>query len=454
VFTGAVPKPVIEQITRVVPFTEWGQVFVGCSGSFRLDRAVQATHPTVQVHGNDVSLLTCSIGALAVPNGPYLAQRGSVMASEAAGGFPLRFTGRLAFIEDHVAGKPFLWRAAAVQVALEMGKYKGGNPFAEAHFAHYTERFADFLAPVVARLAGFVETMKPASFLAGDFRQQAQRAAEVGGGVAAFPPTYKKGYENLYRFLDQNTEWSRPDYDVWDPAKLEDWIDELDEIGVRYCVLTDHALERHTPATVYRATTNKPVYTFADRAGSSVRRASHGSEPFRYTPLDPQRLGPASEVVIVRASSAQMNFLKDIYLAKSIAHQAGEANFLVLVDGCLAGGFIYGRDKWAPDQLYLLSDFALAPKSRVSKLIAMLATSRTVVHRVEVQLQRRLNQVMTTAFTDRPVSMKYRGIFDLAGRGEGMLNYVSKVREQTPGQIYSEWFQRFVANARVAGAAR
>ena len=36
-----------------------------------------------------------------------------------------------------------------------------------------------------------------------------------------------------------------------------------------------------------------------------------------------------------------MNFLKDIYLAKGIAHTAGIANFLVMIDGHLAGGFIY-----------------------------------------------------------------------------------------------------------------
>ena len=46
--------------------------------------------------------------------------------------------------------------------------------------------------------------------------------------MAAFPPTYKNGYERLYRFVDDSTEWERPSYDIWDPAKIDDWIDELD----------------------------------------------------------------------------------------------------------------------------------------------------------------------------------------------------------------------------------
>ena len=436
-FVGAVPMPAVEQITRAVPFTEWRNVFVGCSGSFRFDRAVRDVHPSVHVHSNDVSLLTCSLGALAT-------------GTE----FPLAFKGRLAFVEDLMRGQSFKARVGAVEVALEMAKYKGSNAFAQAHFAHYQERFADFHGPVMTRLDGFLSGLRIAAFHAGDFREQARRAAEAGGGVAAFPPTYKNGYERLYKFVDESTEWERPSYDIWDPAKIEDWIDELDAMGVRYCVLTDHVLDHHEPVTVYRSQSNKPVYTFADRAVGSVRRATHCTEEFRYAPLDPAALTAESKVEIIAASSGMMNFLKDIYLAKGIAHVSGLANFLVLIDGCLAGGFIYARDKFGGEQIYLLSDFALSPKSRVSKLIAMLATSATVIRRLEVKLVRRIAAVNTTAFTGKPVSMKYRGIFDLVGRSPGKLNYASKIREQNPGEIYREWYARFAGNTGNKGTIR
>ena len=436
-FVGAVPMPAVEQITRAVPFTEWRNVFVGCSGSFRFDRAVRDVHPSVRVHSNDVSLLTCSLGALAT-------------GTE----FPLAFKGRLAFVEDLMRGQPFKARIGAVEVALEMAKYKGSNAFAQAHFAHYRERFADFHGPVMTRLDGFLSGLQIAAFHAGDFREQARRAAETGGGVAAFPPTYKNGYERLYKFVDESTEWERPSYDIWDPAKIKDWIDELDAMGVRYCVLTDHVLDHHEPVTVYRSQSNKPVYTFADRAVGSVRRATHSTEEFRYASLDPAALTAESKVEIIAASSGMMNFLKDIYLAKGIAHVAGLANFLVLVDGCLAGGFIYARDKFGGEQIYLLSDFALSPKSRVSKLIATLATSATVIRRLEVKLVRRIALVTTTAFTGKPVSMKYRGIFDLVGRSPGKLNYASKIREQSPGEIYREWYGRFAGNTGGQGKVR
>jgi hypothetical protein len=433
-FVGAVPKPAIEQITRSVPFDEWGEVFVGCSGSFRFDRAVKARHPTVKVHSNDVSLLSCSIGALAT-----------------GAEFDIEFVGDLAFVQDVVGELPFLARVAAVEVVMEMAKYRAPNIYAVTHYEHYRSRFRDFLAPAMARLESFLVGLDIDSFLPGDFRQQAQRAAAAGGGVATFSPTWKNGYERLYRFLDENTRWDRPAYDVWDPANLESWMDELDAIGVRYCILADHAMERREPTTVYVSDSNHPIYTFSDKAAASIRRASHHSQPFGYRPLDPDAIGPRSVVDVVHATSAQMNFLKDAYLAKGIAHTSGMANFLVFVDGCLAGGFIYTREKYGGNDIYLLSDFALAPKSRISKLIAMMATCRTITRRLEIKFGKKFGLVKTTAFTNKPTSMKYRGIYELTSRKPGMLNYASEIRDLTPQQIYIEWFQRFIANARHPG---
>ncbi len=99
-FIGAVPKEVISQVLATVPFDDWGDVYVGCSGSFRFDRAVKMRHPGCRVYSNDVSLLTCSIGALA-------------KARE----FDIRFKGALEFVEAAIAGLDFRGRVAAVMVA-------------------------------------------------------------------------------------------------------------------------------------------------------------------------------------------------------------------------------------------------------------------------------------------------------------------------------------------------
>ncbi len=434
-FTGAVPRAVVEQILRTVDFGAWGDVHVCCSGSFRVDRAIKERHSNARIHSNDVSLLSCGLGALATGQT-----------------FPLSFRGRLDFVEAEVGS--FAERVAAVLVALEMAQHKGDNAHAITHFRHYRKNFERYLESAAARLAKFLDGLEIESFTPGDFRVHAKQAAEAGGGIAAFPPTYKGGYERLYRFVDDNVDWAAPAYRVWDPDDLEGWIVELDGLGVRYCVIADKALPGHTPATVYRNMTNKPVYTYAGNAASSVRRHGHRSEPFRYTPVDVHALGPKAEVKIVPTTAQHMNFLKDRYLAKGIIHVAGMLNYLVYLDGRLAGGFIFTRDKGGgPDRVYLLSDFAIARGRKLSKLIAMLATCRAVIREIERRLIVRVEGIYTTAFTDRPVSMKYRGIFDLVGRKPGALNYVSIVRERTPNDVYRNWFRRYAGNTQSARQA-
>ena len=434
-FTGAVPRAVVEQILRTVDFGAWGDVYVCCSGSFRVDRAIKERHPNARIHSNDVSLLSCGLGALATGQT-----------------FPLTFRGRLDFVEGEVSS--FDERVATVLVALEMAQYKADNAHAVAHFRHYRENFGRYLVSAAEKLATFLDGLEIESFTPGDFRDHTKRAVETGGGIAAFPPTYKGGYERLYRFVDDNVDWPAPAYDLWNPDDLEGWITEVEGLGVRYCVIADKVLPGRAPATVYRNMTNKPVYTYAGNATSSVRRHGHRSEPFRYTPIDVHALGPKAEVKIVPATAHHMNFLKDRYLAKGIVHVAGMMNYTVYLDGRLAGGFIFTRDKGGgPDRVYLLSDFAIARGRKLSKLIAMLATCRAVIREIERKLIVRVEGIYTTAFTSHAVSMKYRGIFDLVGRKPGAINYVSAVREHAPNDIYRDWFRRYARDPKPARQA-
>ena len=85
-------------MSRVVAFNQWNDVYVGCSGSVRGERAIRERNPSVRVHSNDVSLVNCGLGEVA-----------------AGRAFPLRFRGRLGFIEDEVGS--FFERATAILAA-------------------------------------------------------------------------------------------------------------------------------------------------------------------------------------------------------------------------------------------------------------------------------------------------------------------------------------------------
>jgi hypothetical protein len=96
--------------------------------------------------------------------------------------------------------------------------------------------------------------------------------------------------------------------------------------------------------------------------------------------------------------------------------------------------------------VYMLSDFPVAPTDypRLSRLIPMVALTSEVRQLCERMLSGRVRSVVTTAFSKRPVSMKYRGTLDLIKRDEKpdgtfMLNYAGRAGQWTLAEAYDQW---------------
>jgi hypothetical protein len=439
-FIGAVPRPVVTQLLKAAQFAAWKEIYVCCSGSFRVDRALKTAHPLKVVRGNDVSLISCAIGA-------------ALTGRE----FPLKFIGRLEFIESEHELATFQDRVAALMVAMELSRFSGKNEYSREHFQHIRAGFHAYLAAAKEKLIKITTGFPLDDYYGGDFRDHAQRAVENGCGIAGFMPTYKNGYERIYRFVNEATEWPAPSYRLWDPKDLPEWLAGVRASGTPYCVITDHMLDGLTPSTEFRSTTNKPVYGYVNEGGSSFRRQRNRAASFAYKPAEPMALTPKSTVELVPASSAQMTFLRNIYLAKGIAHANGVANWLVHLDGKLAGGFIYTRDRFDPaHDLYLLSDFCIVHERRMAKLIAMLALAHEPYDAWCKRFIVRPKRIRTTAFTDAPVSMKYRGIYELTSRKEnpGRLEYQAQFQGRTAADLYLEWFGKYAQRPENEDRAR
>lgn len=427
-FVGAVPISVVNQLLRSVDCSTWREIFVCCSGSFRVDRALKAKYPDKVLRGNDVSLISCAVGALLTGRT-----------------IDVRFKGRLEFMEDFDLSD-YTTRVAAVVVALGLSKFSANNDYAKGHFDHCRRNFAEVLGKAREKVLLLKSGPALDDFFAGDFRVHSKRALDTGAGIAGFMPTYKGGYERIYRFIHANVDWTPPPFETWDPKNLPDWLADVRRAGAPYYIVTDHELPGLKAATEFRSTTNKPVYGYVGEGKSSFRRSINREVSFAYQPVDPWSLNAMTEVQLVPATSAQMTFLRNIYLAKGIAHATGVANYLVMLDGKLAGGFIFSRDRWDPaNAIYLLSDFAIVHERRMAKLVAMLAASFETYDAWCKRFVMRPSKLHTTAFTDKPVSMKYRGIYELTSRKPGALNYECALgqRERTAKAIYLEWLGRF-----------
>ena len=437
-FLGTVPTQCISQVFRILDFKDWETAYICCSGSFRIEKALFGRHPLINIHSNDVSLYSTAIGYLCC---------GKEM--------PIHFKGRLQFVEDFLDDPKtkFIDRVAAVLVICEMSRYSGKNVHAQKHFQHYVNNFEEFHHLARNKMVDLQKNLSLADYYPGDWLFHVKQAIDAGAGILAFPPFIKGDYEQQYKFIDDNTEWPNPEYDMYDPTKLHSIVSEIHESGVPYCVLSDQVFEDFEPVIEFVQGRKVPHYCYASTTKSSVRHLHSAQKPFRYRPIDLSKITKKSKVQIVPTDGTTMNYIKDVYLAKSIVHTTGVCNFLVYIDGMLVGGLVYSLPKYGaygPGCIYLLSDVTISREAKLSKFVAKLATSTYILREVERKLVNRIDIVVTTARTKRPVSMKYRGIYKMKSRrpsdvpGEGnIIQYASEPRAETPQQIFKWWWENY-----------
>ena len=281
--------------------------------------------------------------------------------------------------------------------------------------------------------------------------------------VFAWPPVIRGDYEKFYSLIHNNVEWSSPAYDVFDPKTLGSWMDTLAERGTRYvvCCYTDlSSTSRHSPVAVYTKGRSKAVFTYSNATrATSVRKLTSNTEPFKYQLPEAEKLRPDSVLQVVAIDSKRMNHIKDVFQLPGLVHTDGDMRFLVFIDKMLFGGFVYR--KWSAKAsindprvgpgttIYLLSDFATTRERRVSKLIALLAGGGQQTRQFDRHAIQRTKMVFTTAFANNPISMKYRGIYELysrkplpSGGWAYQLNYMREVIDEQNSEIYAFWYQR------------
>lgn len=436
-FVGSIPKPCIEQVFKVVDLSAYKRAIICCSGTFRFERTLAEHAPHLELHSNDVSLISTAFARYALKD-------------------PLAFTftNRLAFLEE--AGDDPLKRLGALLVAQRLCHYQSEtNPLAVAHFEHYRSNAADYIDQAATRAAEYLDALKISSYSAMDFREHAHKAADDPEAlVFAWPPTYKAGYERLFKLINENVTWDEPDYGLWDPSDLEEWLHALDQ-ACSYVVYADRDVEGYTPNAIYTQGRSHPARLITNASdNSSIRRTTSKGKPFKFKRVDVDAFTEDSEVQIVQATAAHMNYIKNLYLKLGLVHSTGALNWLVFVDGMLAGGFIYeyssGPGGCADPRIknynscYLLSDFSCSQKRRLSKLICMLAAGQEQLRAVDLKRVQRTEFVFTTAFTDKPISMKYhRGTgYKLISRKPGYLNYACEIKRQSNQDIYRTWFRK------------
>jgi hypothetical protein len=375
-----------------------------------------------------------------------------------------RFVKKLARWEDLLAGRPYLDRAAALILCMVLaGQFRGTSVHSAKHWSYYEHDLDGALERPRQRLLDMAKEMKLEDYIPGDFREHLRRCGEVGGGFIVSAPFVKGFYEGWFKYINENVEWTEPSYDMWNPDDFPALLDTIDGMGIPYLAVYKQPIEGKHVACYYRKGMHPPFYVLTSQAPKQTslidRPPVTQPKPFKFTPVDITKLTKDTVVRVYPCKAGNADYVKGLFLQENITFTSGMVNMLIYLDDMLAGVLTFNRMNrglggWKiQDAVYLLSDTSTTRFGRVSKLIAMIAASSDVLGYASRRLTHRpVKQVITTVRTNNPVSMKYRGIYNMISRkapderdtsgSQYILNYGSDPRPGTLQDIYAEWLAK------------
>lgn len=156
---------------------------------------------------------------------------------------------------------------------------------------------------------------------------------------------------------------------------------------------------------------------------------------------------PSWPVTIRETDINTLNHYRSLYLSKKITPGSGSPAYLVFAGTKLFGFLIFQpysvRNKI--HEIYMLSDFVVPSTRypRLAKLLLMITQCREMKALIEERLLMIYDGILTTAFTEKPVSMKYRGIYTLHKRGKGFLNYRTDFHDTSTQEVIYLWSKKY-----------
>lgn len=453
-FQGAIP-PTLRRIVRETVLG-WGvdELAVGCSGNLTIERSLATSG--LRVAGNDVNIYSCAIGeALAGHDMPITVKD--------------RWRDAFGWLDPYL-DTPYD-RAATIILASDMldGPVAGladPRPYFASKRAGYRLQWERLHERSVAKLKA-LPTLT--DWYSGDVAEW----LEVIGDrpFASFPPFWAGGYETMFAHLSEVFEWAEPTYPILDASRIDGLLAKMADrphwiLGLLepHDALADHYTARTTTVeevAIHVYTSEGPARVVVPRTPAIGVRLPTLTTGDRLT----------GELSLRPLTTPQFEGLRRRFLATGIARTAtAEAAWAVCDAGRIIGAFGVQEDVQRNGVsvgirmhgathrplLFLLSDFAVAPHDypKLSKLVAMAALS-VETHVLAERIKRhRFRGLATTAFTDRPVSMKYRGVFDLVQRIDNdsktstakyKLNYAAPFPRWTLAEAFAVWSERWGA---------
>jgi hypothetical protein len=427
-FIGSINAEIRKWLGNNGPAFDGREVWVGCSGAFTVEQILSRYAPKARLRGNDVSLYSSALGA-------YLA--GQEFCLE------LREV-KFAWLEPYLADVEA--KAATVMVLFEVLKYeKANNLFKQRHWTHYLNNFQGFHQATVARLRERKQEVRLEAYTSRDIYDLLDEAPKDAVAIA-FLPTYAGGYERMFKRLEEIFDWDRPDYGLIDEDRKKRILTRMTERD--YLYLDDREWKGLPLVAAVRKARMKPVYIYSNIAAlrKGVLKQQRHAEFVPFPRLsDEDVIRPDSQLTLTPTTNRVVNYYRDVYLSKGVGVPAdGEVPLAAAVDGKVFGFLIYSRMQGGGD-VYLLADFVVNSERyrRLAKLLLLMTQTREVRRLLEEKFLLELPKCRTMVFTDKPVSMKYRGLYQLARRDPGKLVYETDLGILDLSEVIPLWLKKF-----------
>ena len=410
-FIGTLPRDVASILRPSVE--SWGakRLYVGCSGEFTVERAFMDMD--LELHGNDVSLYSVALGQHLI--GEHTTARLNPDREDLAWLAP--------FMETPEA------LLATIRLSLQFAEpwnRREENSYFAGMARAFQSQFPVMHQKVLEKLAK--SKLRLTSFSTQDIGEyQDQWTKDPEAGFICFP-SLSKGPDKMYKHFD--TFWSWPDAPVFngfDAGALSGMFSIAMQRD-KWAIITQVPMpdiQEHLVGTVQNTARGSVYHVYTDQANKrQVVVPNQKVEDPMVRHATPEDI-PGAKLGIFRLTNGEFQSLRSQYLNARIRPGSVTAGFGVTVNGLLLGVFAIDTSTKPFDlpgieapTVYLMSDFPVVKGKRIAKLVVMAALSKEAQILMERITKKRVRGMTTTAFTEKPVSMKYRNVFKLLAKNE------------------------------------
>lgn len=430
-FTGTTPPEVKLLLQDLMRGVKGKDVFIGCSGNYTTDKIMSAMGYTV--HSNDVSLYSKLIADLLLDTST-----------------------EVECINPELKNVFDTWeetkykKLVQVMFALKVAQfYQRKNDYQEEMFNAFIEQSKIYYDNTIKKLEKGALDFYIQSFYYGDFLDFLKMKRGKGVGIS-FPPTYKGGYEKLFSYVEESFKYEHASYNIFDPKEGGAVFKELldNDENIIYSDRYFNILEGYLVGKIRLGSNKNPLFAY-----SSLQTNNHyyierdkcvKPSHIHILPVDYQFT--TDTVITVRQCAVNdVNYYKAFYMANKVNYTTGgDFGLVFMADGMAFGFTSFSKQLSTLSKIFMQSDFVVNSETqRLSKLLIMLVKSHDVRRLIARKTYNYYDGVKTTVYTTSPVSMKYRGVFNLERRDEGKLIYSSIFTEKSLNELYALWIRKY-----------